>query len=193
MEATTYESAERALGARVGDTALAHCRRVAVTAESLAREYGVDTQAARLAGLLHDWDRDIEHGQLLKKAARYQIPITDVDARWPYLLHAQTAAAELAEALPDIAPEVFAAIARHTVGSSEMTDLDRVVYLADILEPARTYDGVGELRAAIGHVPLDELFARGYESSLARIVKQRRRIHPDSVRVWNALIARGPR
>lgn len=193
MESITYERAERALSARLSANALEHSLRVAATAAELARVYGVDTEDARLAGLLHDWDRDVEHSQLLKKAARYGVAVTDVDARWPYLLHARTAAAELKETFPGISDDVVDAVAHHTIGSAEMSDLDRVVFLADMLEPARNYDRVGELRAAIGGVPLAELFARGYEASMLRIVKQRRRIHPDTVSVWNSLIARGAR
>ena len=81
------------------------------------------------------------------------------------------------------------AIARHTVGAPEMTDLDRVVYLADMLEPARTYRGVDKLRQAVGEVSLPELFALGYRVSVMHLLRTRRRIHPETVAVWNSLVA----
>ena len=74
-----------------------------------------------------------------------------------------------------------------------MTDLDQVVYLADMIEPARDYRGVDELREAVGEVPLSELFALGYRASVMHLVRTRRRIHPETVAVWNSLVAGEPR
>ena len=106
----------------------------------------------------------------------------------PYLLHARTGAAAVAEAFPGISPAVVQAVARHTVGALDMTPLDEVVYLADMMEPARDFPGVEELRAAVGVVSLPELFSLGYQLSLAHLVRRRKRIHPETLDVWNALV-----
>ncbi len=64
------------------------------------------------------------------------------------------------------------AVARHTVGAPDMTDLDMVVYLADMIEPAATYPGVDELREAVGDgLALRELFALGYQLSVMHLVR----------------------
>jgi len=190
VDENLYHLAEVALKGRVTDGAFAHCQRVAATAADLAAAYGEDVELARLAGLLHDWDRDQTHSDLVESAAHHGVAVTEIDERWPYLLHAKTAAAELASALPGLPPEVLSAIANHTVGSPEMTNLDKVVLIADSLEPARHKGNVGELRAAVGVVDLDELFARVYQATLAQIVEHRRWIHSDTIAVWNALVAR---
>jgi len=88
---------------------------------------------------------------------------------------------------------VVDAVARHTVGSAQMTALDKVVYIADMIEPGRDYEGVDELRKIAATAPLDELFVSAYQQSVAHLVRSRKRIHPQTVAVWNALIAGDPR
>ncbi len=184
----TYESAERALQLRLSAGALAHSKRVADAAAELAEAYGVDADDARLAGLLHDWDRDLSNEALLTEAKALGVEITDVDRQIPYLLHARTGAASALVALPGLAPEIVDAIGRHTVGHTEMTDLDRVVYVADTFEPGRKHSRLDSIRDAAGMVPLSELFSMAYASSIKRLVDQGRPIHPDTVAVWNSLV-----
>jgi HD superfamily phosphohydrolase YqeK len=61
------------------------------------------------------------------------------------------------------------------------------------MEPARDYSGIEELRAAVGAVSLSELFALGYQLSVMQVVRRRRKIHPETVDVWNSLVAGEPR
>ena len=163
--------------------------RVATTAADLAATYRVDVDLARLAGVLHDWDRNRSHGELVDAARGDGLEMTPTDEAVPYLLHARTGAAGIAEEFPDLPAEVVQAVARHTVGARDMTALDEVVYLADMMEPARDYPGVGDLRAAAGSVSLSELFALGYQLSVMHLVRKRRRIHPGTLDVWNTLVA----
>jgi HD superfamily phosphohydrolase YqeK len=114
--------------------------------------------------------------------------VSPTDHAVPYLLHARTGAAGIAEAFPGLAPEVTQAVSRHTVGARNMTALDEVVYLADMMEPSRDFPGVEELRAAAGTATLPELFALGYQLSVMHLVRRRRRIHPETVDVWNSLV-----
>jgi len=188
-----YETALQAVEERLSEGAAAHSVRAAETAARLAVVYGADVEQARIAAVLHDWDREQGAQRLLDAARDADIAVSEVDEQVPYLLHPRTAAAELAEALPGLPAEVLSAVRNHTVGSADMSDLDMVVYLADMIEPARDYPGVDELRDAVGTMSLHELFALGYQHSVAYLVATRRRIHPDTVAVWNALVAGGSR
>lgn len=187
----SYQQAAEAVRARLSRPAVAHSERVASTAGGLALVYGVDPELAKLAGLLHDWDREQSDDSLLASAARLGIDSTSADEAVPYLLHARTGASGLAVALPGLPEEVTRAVSRHTLGAADMCDLDMVVYLADMIEPDRVYPGVEELRQAVGTVSLHELFALGYQQSVAYLVSARRRIHPETIAVWNALVAGG--
>ncbi len=184
-----YETATAALRDRLGEAALAHSERVADTAEGLASIYGVSVASARLAGLLHDWDREASHDELLDSARGEGLALVAAEEVQPRLLHARTAAASLARDFPTLPAEVVSAVARHTVGEAAMGDLDKIVYLADMLEPARDFEGADDLREAVGTLTLDELFARAYQHSLMYLVRERKVIHPDTVAVWNAHVA----
>lgn len=193
MEAVTFDMAAAAVRARLSESGASHALRVAETAGMLAETYGVDVESARLAGVLHDWDREVGDSGLLGEAERAGVPVSDVDKSVPYLLHARTGAVGLAQALPGVSDDVVHAVARHTVGSTGMTDLDMVVFIADMIEPARHYKGFEELRAAVGVASLHELFASCYQRSVAHLVTSRRPLHPDTVGVWNEFVARGER
>jgi predicted HD superfamily hydrolase involved in NAD metabolism len=171
----SWETALAALGERLDERGVRHSTGVAAMAERLARTYGLDVDSARLAGLLHDWCKDVSGEELLGRAEALGIPVTDADRAVPYLLHAPVAARELKDAA-------------HTYGSSTLTPLDMAVYVADTLEPGRTHAGVEELRALIGSVSLDELFALAYADSLRHLVDSRRRIHPETVATWNRIV-----
>jgi predicted HD superfamily hydrolase involved in NAD metabolism len=186
----TYQAAEQALADRLSEPALRHCRAVAETAAALAAIYGVDVERAQLAGLLHDWHRELEHDALVSSAQEAGIVVEAVDLRVPYLLHARTGAAALGEEFDGLDDEVLTAIERHTVGSPEMTDLDMVVYVADMIEPGRSFPGVNDVRECVGTVSLRDLFAQAYAHSLAHLVRSRKQIHPMTVAVWNSLVAK---
>lgn len=174
---------------RLSASAYAHSVRTADTAEKIARQYDVDPDAARLAAMLHDWDRELGDERLIEAALAAGLEVTAEDRRVPYLLHARTAAAHVSEQFPGLEPQVVAAVARHTVGAEEMTPLDMVVFLADMLEPSRDWEGIAELRAMVGSEPLERLFAKAYQRSVAHLVAGSRVIHSQTVMVWNAHVA----
>lgn len=180
--------ARAALATRLGERGYAHSVAVAETAARLADVYGVNTQQAYLAGLLHDWSRDEAGATLREEAARLGIEVTAVDEAVPYLLHARTGAAALRERFPELPEQILEAVERHTFGGPEMTDLDRVIYLADALEPARDTPAADELREQVGRSPLDELYERAYAASLEHLIRRRRRIHPATVDAWNSIL-----
>lgn len=191
MADVAYETAAQALEARLTPDAFEHSVRVAETAAGLAMIYAADVEEARLAGLLHDWDRERDRGEMLAAAVDAGIAVTPTDVAKPRLLHAETGAASLVEELPGLPDSVLSAVARHTLGDVEMSDLDRIVYIADMIEPGRDFAGVDDLREAVGSVSLDALFALGYRHTLLYLIKEGRPIHPRTVDVWNALVARG--
>jgi HD superfamily phosphohydrolase YqeK len=92
-------------------------------------------------------------------------------------------------AYPDLDLDVARAVELHTMGSASMADLDKVVYVADMIEPSRSFDGADELRDAAGEVSLDELFVRAYARSVIRLIDRRRHIHHETLKVWNTLVA----
>lgn len=111
----------------------------------LARRYGVDETAARTAALLHDCTKKLTMEEQLALCQTYAVPLDELERNALKLLHAKTGA-EIARDVFGIAPEVYEAIRWHTTGKADMTTLEKVIYLADYIEPTRDFPGVEELR-----------------------------------------------
>jgi predicted HD superfamily hydrolase involved in NAD metabolism len=161
----------------------AHCQRVAQAAVVLARRFGVDEADAELAGLLHDYARDEAAEDLVARADEFGVPTIPFEREHPYLLHARLGAALVRRDLPDVGEAVLSAVETHTVGALPMSDLDRVVYLADMIEPARTYEGVEDVRGACESCSLAECFRVGYGRSVRYLLGRGRPLHPISTAV----------
>ena len=186
-----FEARERDLERRLGHRRFEHTLGVAVTAERLARLYGVDERKARLAGLLHDWDKNYDDEGIRARAEELGLVVDPyVFEEMPQLLHGPTAAAALAREFPGLPHDVVQAIERHTAGAVGMTDLDMVVYIADALEPGRDYAGLEDIRGLVGKAPLEELYLATFRHVLLNLVERRKRIHPQTIEIWNHYIAR---
>lgn len=186
-----FFAARRAeLETRVKPRRFEHSLGVSETAADMARVYGADEELARLAGLLHDWDKGFDDEGIRARAA--ELGLTDLLASYydmPHLLHGPTAAAALARDFPQLPPELLEAIRLHTTGAEDMTDLDMIVYTADAIEPSRDYPGIDKLRKLVGVVDLRELYFSTFQHVLENLVQRRKRIHPDTVTVWNHYVA----
>jgi predicted HD superfamily hydrolase involved in NAD metabolism len=179
--------AEALLEARLSRKRLAHTHRVAAAALELARRFGVDEHDAELAGLLHDYCRELDADQILAAAARHGIAVGPVEARRPVgLLHGAVAAAELAG---QISAPVAQAIARHTVGCAGMSDLDKVLYLADFCEPGRDFPGVDDVRA-LARESLDAAISAAVRLSLLDLIGLGRGVVPAALALYNDSHAR---
>ena len=175
------------LEARVKPKRFRHTMGVARTSAELAHAYGVDPDRAYLAGLLHDWDKGYDDEGIRQRARLFCVQADpQLFDEMPQLLHGPVAAAALACAYPQIPGEILQAIARHTAGAVDMTDLDMVVYVADAIEPNRDYPGVKELREAVGAVPLRELFIRTFAHTLENLLDRRCAVHPQTIGIWNS-------
>ncbi len=186
-----FEARKADLAGRVKPKRFRHSLGVADTAARMAQVYGVDARLARLAGLLHDWDKGYDDEGA--RARVDELGLTDKLATYrsmPHLLHGPTAAVALGRDFPSLPPELLRAIELHTTGAADMTDLDMIVYVADAIEPSRDYEGVDELRRSVGEVSLEELFLSTFEHVLDNLVSRRKRIHPDTVVVWNHYVER---
>ncbi len=117
----------------------AHSVRVARCADILAMRHGVSGRKARLAGMLHDLARLYSPERLIAESEARGFVIAPAERDHPTLLHARLGAALARERFGVEDPEVLSAIEKHTLGADEMSPLDCVIYLADSLEPHRSF------------------------------------------------------
>ncbi|HHX77554.1 MAG TPA: HD domain-containing protein [Firmicutes bacterium] len=166
---------------------LLHTRNVAATAAKLAAKEGLSTEKAYLAGLLHDYAKDMTAASLLSEAMEAGIKLDYVLEAQPLLLHGPVGARLIQREYGITDREVLEAVERHTCGSKDMGPIARVVYLADIIEPARDFPGVDTIRSLADGSLTGALIA-AVEITLNRVLKRRLLIHPDSISFWNELL-----
>jgi len=113
----------------------------------LALRYGADVHKARVAALLHDCTKKLGEEEQLVLCGKYGIELDDIERHALKLLHSKTGAA-IARDVYGVDDEIYSAIYWHTTGHANMTKLEKIMYLADYIEPNRAFPGLDELRRA---------------------------------------------
>lgn len=114
-----------------------HSLGVSYTAMALAMRYGYDLDKAELAGLLHDCAKFLPDTEIIAKCRKHHLEVTDAEQNTPAVLHAKYGAwlAERRYGISD--PEILSAIRWHTTGKAAMSTLEKIIYIADYIEPRR--------------------------------------------------------
>ena len=148
------------------------------TAVSLAKRWGADENSAARAGLLHDITKALTTSQQLTLCEKYGIILDKFSYANPKTLHALTGSA-VAERIFGEKADVVAAIASHTTGKGNMNTLEKVIYVADYMEPNRDFPGVEELRS-LAYTDLDKALKLGLTMTVNLLKEQGREISPES-------------
>ena len=148
------------------------------TARELALMYGADPIDAERAALLHDITKALDGPLQLTLCREYGINLDDFSAHNPKTLHALTGGL-VAQRIFGENPAVVAAIRSHTTGKADMNTLEKIIYVADYMEPNRNFDGVEQLRQ-LAYTDLDGALRLGLEMTLALLKQQGREISPES-------------
>lgn len=166
-----------------------HSMGVSQTAADLAVRFGENIEKARLAGLLHDCARNLPSNNLLQMAETFAIVMNDVERCQPMLLHAPLGAylAQKEYGVED--PEILAAIRLHTTGGQNMSTLEKIIYLADCIEPSRDFPGVAKLRS-LAATDLNAALLVAFDQSLHYVIEQGLLIHPATMEGRNYLLLR---
>ena len=162
-----------------------HAQGCAETAAGLARRFGAIAADARRAGLLHDVTKALTDAQQLAFCEQYAIEATPSERESPWLLHAKTAA-YAAERIFGEAPELCSAIRWHTTGKADMTTLEKIIYIADYMEPSRDFPGVEDVRRT-AFEDLDRGVLLGLEMSIRHLMQQGRTVEPASIEARDVL------
>lgn len=114
-----------------------HTLGVEYTAAALAMRYGSDIHDARVAGLLHDCAKCLSDEKRLSLCKKNHIPVTEIERKNPYLLHAKAGAYLAKEKYGITDPDILNAIQSHTTGRKGMSLLEKIIFVADYIEPGR--------------------------------------------------------
>ena len=148
------------------------------TAVELAKRWGADPVDAARAALLHDVTKALDGPLQLTLCDAYGIILDNFSAHNPKTLHALTGSL-VAERIFEENPAVVAAIRSHTTGKADMNVLEKIIYVADYMEPNRDFPGVEQLRH-LAFTDLDGALKRGLEMTLAVLQQEGKEISPES-------------
>ncbi|MDR0904749.1 MAG: nicotinate (nicotinamide) nucleotide adenylyltransferase [Oscillospiraceae bacterium] len=151
----------------------------------LARRWGASLDEAREGAILHDITKRLDAEAQLALCDRYGIALDELSRSTPKILHGHTAA-ELAAERFNVSDAVKSAIKWHTTGHAGMTLLEKIIYLADYMEPNRDFDGVEKLRA-LAYRDIDAAMLLGLQMTVDDLTERGLAIDTNTLGAMNSL------
>ena len=166
-----------------------HVMGVEEEAVKLAQRWGADPELARRAGILHDCTKYYELPEQLDICEEYGVRLDALEQKAVKLLHSKTGACIAREVFGQ--PQaVYDAIFWHTTGKADMTTLEKVLYIADYMEPNRDFDGVERLRH-LAYTDLDKAMLLGVEMTIQEMQQRQVPIHKNTLQARDWLRQHG--
>lgn len=166
---------------KLDPTRYEHTLGVSFTAAALAMRWGGDLRQAELAGLLHDCAKYCTEGELIAKCREHGVPLSEEELKSPAVIHGKYGR-YLAETKFGISDEdILNAISYHTTGRPDMSLLEKIVFLADYIEPGR--DRAPELPAVrrLAFEDLDACMRKVLSDTVRYLEKKGTHIHKDTL------------
>jgi len=166
---------------------LEHSIGTANEAEKLCGIYGIDPEKGFFAGMVHDIAKDIDIVKVIDMAGKYGIKPDEYMLLNPKIIHGLLGAEilKIDEHIND--EEILSAVRLHTVGSTDMSVLDKIIYVADLTEINRKYEEVKQIRD-ISYKNLNKALALTLNHSMIHVLRKGLVIHPDSLNAYNKLL-----
>ncbi|MDA1021690.1 MAG: bis(5'-nucleosyl)-tetraphosphatase (symmetrical) YqeK [Cyanobacteria bacterium] len=170
-----------------------HTQSVTETAIRFAKAYQLTEETINkieIAAWLHDACKELKNNELLQLAEFYQIEIYPEDEAHPNILHARVGAAWIEEEYEILDPQISHAVRDHTLGSTEMYDSSKILFLADMLEPLRGDNPELErLRSIVMQGDnLNKAVLEAMNSKIKYVLEKNHPLHPLSIEARNALL-----
>ena len=172
------EQLEQVVVGLLNPNRVAHVLGCRDTAAELARHWGADETDAARAGLLHDITKAIDGPLQLTLCRAYGTILSDFDRKYPKTLHALTGSL-VADRIFGENEAVVSAICSHTTGKADMNLLEKIIYVADYMEPNRDFPSVEKLRA-LAFADMDGALRLGLEMTLEHLKRQGSEVSPES-------------
>lgn len=172
----------------IGQKRYEHSLGVMDTSIGLAKHYNIDVEKAKLAGLLHDCAKFRDSQYLLKRVNDFDIMLDEITLQNKELIHGPLGAkiAELVYGITDC--EILDAIRYHTTGKENMSPLEKIIYIADYIEPNRSFPGVDWFRK-YAFKDLDKCLRLSMDHTIKYLIEKGNLIHLDTIKARNYLIS----
>lgn len=182
-----FDKFDKIMQKRLKKSRYKHTLGVVETAKRLAKLHGADVEAAAIAALLHDYGKYVDKKELLEQAKKHKLHIDEVVLDSPALLHGEVGAELVCEDLGVCDEDILNAIRFHTYGRMGMSKLEKIIYIADAVEPGRDYPEVDALRK-LADEDLDQALKKALSDSIRFVVEKGHSLHYNTIKLWNDLI-----
>ena len=182
-----YEKIKEILKARLNEKRYYHSLCVADESKRLAIKYGIDSEKAYTAGLLHDITKNTSQEEQLKILEDFGIIADSITKNSEKLWHAVSGAAYIKYVLGVTDAEIIDAVRYHTTAKADMSPLGIILYLADFTSLDRDYEDVNVMREKVD-TSLTEAMRYALSYTINELVGKGSQIHPDTVAAYNQYI-----
>lgn len=164
-----------------------HTLSVANEAKRLAKHYNADENAAYLAGLVHDCAKEIPKDEAFERLKGFGYEPDSDMLLCPGLWHGPLGMFVARERFGIDNTDVLNAVCYHSTGRADMSLLEKIIYLADFIEPLRSFDGVEEVRE-LAYKDIDAAALCEAEEVIVFTIEKHKYIHPNTLRTRNDLL-----
>ncbi|MBZ2175359.1 bis(5'-nucleosyl)-tetraphosphatase (symmetrical) YqeK [Schnuerera sp. xch1] len=183
IENWVYEKLKKDIGVKRYN----HSLGVMHESKKLAKQYGYPIEKAEVAGLLHDCGKLKGEINLLKMANAFGIILDNVTKNNRELIHSVLGEIIAQEEYNIADRDILKAIRFHTTGRENMGLLEKIVYVADLIEPSRNFEGVEKIRD-LAYVNIDQCLLYAIDNTLKFIISREKLIHLDSIKARNQIL-----
>lgn len=169
------------------ETRYLHSLGVMDTAVSLAANYGADITKTRLAGLVHDCAKNMKSPDLVKLAKENGYSIDVMYEKSPQLLHGIVGAIIAKNIFGINDDEVLNAVIYHTTGREAMSLLEKIIYIADFIEPSRDFPGIDTIRGS-ALIDIDATLIKCFDESIKYVLSKGQLLHLSTINSRNYVL-----
>lgn len=164
-----------------------HVLGVVSTAKKLAKLNGVSEEKAEIAALCHDAGKNLTNEQLLNIIEKNNIKLTLDEKKTPELWHSIVSPIIAKEEFNINDEEILEAARWHTTGKPNMTKLEKIIYISDMIEPSRVFNGVDSIREAVLE-DLNSGVLKGMDHTIRYLLDKGQIVDENTIKARNYLI-----
>lgn len=167
-----------------------HSEGVAKCAVRLSELYGYDKEKAYLAGILHDCAKYLSEEQVKHYVDKYEIYLDEYEKDNLALSHSIIGSVLIRHEFDIEDIDIITAVRYHTTGKANMDILEKIIYIADLIEENRNYPGVDKLRELTYSKKLDEALLLSFNNTIKLVIDRNQIIHPRTIEARNYILSK---
>ena len=180
---------EKLLKEMLPENRLNHSINVSKCAVKLSEIYNYDVKKAKIAGLVHDCAKYFTDEQVKESVKKFNIKLDPLEENNLALSHSVIGSYVAKEVFNIDDEEILSAIKYHTTGRENMSLLEKIIYMADMIEEGRKFPKVEELRELTFSGKLDEALLLSFNNTIKFVIDNKQLIHPRTVSARNYILS----